>query len=229
MSYSKWTLETPELHNFSKFYSYITNVKSESLKLWKEFYQSVRDPSWPDCDTPDGVQFLPVAIQEEINQVYVNPDFSLPDNSDRLVEWLSKAYYDSFLNSTRHDDSVPSMDLGQYINGEYEQLINVCCKLFDCNWDHTRSKIFHTKALEVNSVYLTWLDTIKSATDSVINNRIVDKKFDLWEQALIIAKACQLIGFDPLTIDWNNNSCSPNENNLYLTKFTRTHHHGKTI
>jgi hypothetical protein len=228
MSYSKWMLETPDLNNFSRFFSYITNVKSESLKLWREFYQSVRDPSWPDCDSPSGVQFLPEAIQEEINQLYVDPDFSLPNNPDRLVEWLSKTYYDNFLDLKRHFESAPSMDLGQYINGDYEELINVCCNLFDCEWDHARSKMFYNKMIEVNSIYLAWLDAIKSATDSVINNRTVDEKFDLWEQALIIARACQLTGLDPLIMDWNNNSCAPDKNNLYLTKFTRTHH-GKTI
>lgn len=228
MSYSKWWLETPDLHNFSRFFSYVTNIKSESLKLWKEFYQSVRDPSWPDCDSPADVQFLPVVIQEEINKVYVDPDFSLPSNSNRLAEWLSKVYYDNFSSSNRRFDSVPSMDLGQYINGDYEELINVCCKLFDCEWDHARSKMFYDKAMEVNLIYLSWLDAIKSATDSVINNRTVDEKFDLWEQSLIIAKACESMGLDPLAIDWNSNSCDPNENNLYLTKFTRRQKNGET-
>ena len=161
--------------------------------------------------------------------MYVPPNFATPTDADQLVEWLSKTYYDSFLQERKSVDNVPVLELGQYINGEYEKLINVCRTYLGWAWDHARSKVFHNKVLEVNSLYLDWLNQIKIATMSVINNHTVNGTFDLWEQSLIIAKACQQLGQDPHTIDWDNIGCNTDKNSLYLDKFTRTIHHGKTI
>jgi hypothetical protein len=229
MSYSKWMLENPGLDNFSKFYSYKVDLVFQHLKLWQEFYQAIRDPSWPECDHPDHIKFLPTYIQKEINQSYTSPNFAKPNSSDQLVEWLSKTYYDSFLQESSLIDKVHVLELGQYINGEYEKLINVCQTYLGWDWDQGRSKIFHNKVLEVNSAYLNWLEKIKIAITSIINNHAVNDTFDLWEQSLIIAKTCQFLDQDPHTINWNNIGCNADENNLYLDKFTRTIHYGKTI
>lgn len=228
MSYSKWMLENPGLDNFSKFYSYKLDLDLEYLTLWQEFYQTVRDPGWPECNCPDHIKFLPTDIQKEINQLYTPPNFAEPDSSDQLVEWLSKTYYDSFLQKPSLLDTIPVLEIGQYLNGEYEKLINVCLSHLGWNWNHHRSKVFHDRVIKINLVYLAWLEEIKIATKSIINNRTIKTTFDLWEQALIIAKACQLLNQDPHTINWDNISCDTVENNLYLNKFTRTHH-GKTI
>jgi hypothetical protein len=229
MSYGKWMLENPGLDNFSKFYSYKLDLVFQHLKLWQEFYQAIKDPSWPECNHPDHIKSLPTYIQKEINQLYTSPNFAKPNSSDQLVEWLSKTYYDSFLQEISLLDAAPVLELGQYIEGEYEKLIGVCQTHLGWDWNHCRSRVFHSKVIEVNSVYLTWLEEIKIATTLIINNCTVNKTFDLWEQSLIIAKACQLLNQDPHTINWNNISCNTDKNKLYLDKFTRTIHHGKTI
>jgi hypothetical protein len=36
------------------------------MPAWQEFYQQIRDPSWPDCDQEQDFDYLPPAIQEEI-------------------------------------------------------------------------------------------------------------------------------------------------------------------
>jgi hypothetical protein len=228
MSYSKFVLENPGLDNFLKFYSYKLDTESEHLKLWQEFYQAVRDPSWPECASPEHIKFLPTYIQTEISQSYTPPNFAAPYCAGQLVEWLSKTYYDNFSQEISILGATPVMELGQYINGEYEKLIDICQNKLGWKWNSSRSKMFHNRVIDVNSVYLLWLDSIKAATTSVINNSSVNKKFDLWEQALIIAKACQFLGQDPHIINWNDISCNADENNLYLTNFTRTYH-GKTI
>jgi hypothetical protein len=40
---------------------------------WQDFYQAVKDPSWPDCATPDHMAQLPTAIQQEIQH---NPSYA---------------------------------------------------------------------------------------------------------------------------------------------------------
>lgn len=37
---------------------------------WKKSYESVRDPSWPDCDKIDDWQYLPYAIQQECKTIF---------------------------------------------------------------------------------------------------------------------------------------------------------------
>jgi hypothetical protein len=40
------------------------------MNRWNEFYQSIRDPSWPDCATENEFSKLPNYIQDEILQVH---------------------------------------------------------------------------------------------------------------------------------------------------------------
>jgi hypothetical protein len=228
MSYSKWMLEVPDLTNYSKFYFYNPDQDAENIKLWNSFYQSIRDPSWPDCNSPAEIKTLPKTIQAEINACYQLPDLSPPDTPIKLVEWLAKNYYNNFLRVKKHFVSVPSLDLGQYIQGNYQPLIDICKHQLNWQWDHTQSAKFHAKMLETNAGYLTWLEKIKSAVVLVINNEDVVDNFELWEQALVIAKVCHTLDQDPMTINWCTNSCNANEKSLYLDKFIRTNH-GKTI
>jgi hypothetical protein len=221
MSYSKWMLSTPGLENFSKFYSYNPEQNSEQSKLWQEFYATIRDPAWPNCATPADIESLPLWIQQEIDRLYTAPDFSAPDTLDRFVEWLANTYYDNFLNLTQQHESVPALELGQYIQGDYQKLIDVCSNQLGWTWDHDRSRVFFTKVLKVNSEYLTWLESIQSATNAVLDYTRVDQAFAPWEQALIIAKACEHMGIAPHSLDWNTDSCNSVTNNVYLKIFKR--------
>ena len=40
------------------------------MPTWQNFYQEIKDPSWPDCDSEDEFWNLPKHIQEEIQQVF---------------------------------------------------------------------------------------------------------------------------------------------------------------
>lgn len=40
---------------------------------WKNFYQAIGDPTWPDCPTPDHMTQLPLTIQQEIQH---NPNYT---------------------------------------------------------------------------------------------------------------------------------------------------------
>jgi len=221
MSYSKWMQSTPGLENFSKFYSYHADSDSEQARLWQEFYQAVRDPAWPDCASPAEIAQLPVRIQQEINQLYTVPDLSAPVTTDRFVEWLCGTYHTNFSNLARHWSSVPVLELGQYLSGNHAALEHMCTDQLGWNWDADRSKKFFDQVLQVNQKYFAWLESIQTATDAVIAQQTVTESFDLWEQALILARACELTGTVPQSLNWDTNSCNTVENNVYLNKFKR--------
>ena len=42
----------------------------EELGQWKKFYETVRDPSWPDCDNERDFKKLPESIQKECIEVF---------------------------------------------------------------------------------------------------------------------------------------------------------------
>jgi MoaA/NifB/PqqE/SkfB family radical SAM enzyme len=40
------------------------------MSTWQEFYNEIRDPSWPDCPTEQGFVNLPLVIQQECQEVF---------------------------------------------------------------------------------------------------------------------------------------------------------------
>lgn len=70
--------------------------------------------------------------------------------------------------------------------------------------------------IKANTIYLEWLNKIKLAVYSIINNVDINDNFDPWEQALIIAKCCHLLNTNPANLKWSNSGCSTDENNVYL-------------
>jgi organic radical activating enzyme len=51
------------------------NKKDSNHTVWRNCYNNIRDPAWPDCDTPDEFSLLPQAIQHECRTVFnVDPD-----------------------------------------------------------------------------------------------------------------------------------------------------------
>lgn len=217
MSYEKWFRQYPTMDNVSIFYNHIVEIsESEQLKLWQEFYTSFKDPTWPDCVSYDNISALPLMIQEEIKNVYTNPIVTQYSEL-QFVEWLTTAYYDTFCKKqSKHFKSADTLLLGEYVQGRFQELINVCTKTLNWSWDSDRSQQFYNKVIEMNKPYQIWLDQIKQTTDDVMNKRAVSTKFDLWEQAIIIAKACEYTHQQPLTLNWNNVSCETDKNNLYL-------------
>ena len=186
------------------------------MRLWQEFYTSFKDPLWPECDLYNNVSTLPLIVQEEINNVYINPIVT-QDSELQFVEWLTIAYYDKFCKKqSKHFESANTLLLGNYLQGRFQELIDVCTKTLNWAWNSNRSQQFYNKVIEINQPYLIWIDQIKQTTDDIINKRAVSTKFDLWEQAIIIAKVCEYTQQQPSTLNWNNVSCETDRNNLYL-------------
>jgi hypothetical protein len=59
----------------------INNYQINHLKLpsnvahWQRAYNDVKDPSWPDCLTPEDYYRLPLQIQRELTDVFnIHPD-----------------------------------------------------------------------------------------------------------------------------------------------------------
>ena len=217
MSYQKWVGQYPTMDNVSIFYNHVVEIsKSKQLRLWQEFYTSFKDPLWPECDLYTNVSTLPLIVQEEINNVYINPIVT-QDSELQFVEWLTIAYYDKFCKKqSKHFESANTLLLGNYLQGRFQELIDVCTKTLNWAWNSNRSQQFYNKVIEINQPYLIWIDQIKQTTDDIINKRAVSTKFDLWEQAIIIAKVCEYTQQQPSTLNWNNVSCETDRNNLYL-------------
>lgn len=225
-SYGKWTEEVPTINNYSNFFN--AEYSNDVDKQWNDFYQVYRDPQWPDCEKFSEISKLPTPIQEEILSVYQESASQIETEQD-FVAWLTICYYDLFtLDAIDHFPGVKKLDLGQYINGDATLLQQLSTEILGWTWDSTRSEQFYQKMLETNKPYILWLEKIKAAVHMLINNDTIDDNFDCWEQALIIAKVCELNDFNPHNIKWINDSCEESKKSIYLEKFRRTLY-GKTI
>ena len=217
MSYQKWFGKFPTVDNISTFYNHAVNLSDqEQVRLWQEFYKVFKDPSWPECVSYNDISRLPFSVQQEIISAYIKP-VAVQETELQFVEWLVTAYYDRFCqHQSKNFESVPTLLLGNYIQGRFQELIDVCTETLNWSWDSNRSQHFYNKVIEVNQPYLQWLEQITQATDDVMHNRIVSTKFDPWEQAIIIAKACEFTQRTPLNLNWNTVGCDTDRNNLYL-------------
>jgi hypothetical protein len=232
MSYSKWKKTVPTPNNVSNFYVFQVDTDKKRQQLWQEFYANYRDPTWPNCDSINDVTNLPINIQQEIQQVYCEPMLELPVTNDRFVEWLSECYYDQFINTeTKKFKNAKTLLLGNYIQGNYPELIDMCLQVLGWTWDAERDRIFHKRVLHTNAPYLDWMKKIKNATCLLIDNNsnLIDQKFEMWEQSVILAMACKQIQMPTNQLLWKDSGCVTDKINLYLDIFTRTIHYGKTI
>lgn len=138
LSYSKWVNDTPTPQNYKKF-NFLYQHNCNIIKLWQEFYQNFKDPTWPDCPTPDDIVYLPEFIQLEIADNYQLADTEI-QNYNMFVEWLAITYYDSFfIQPDNTFKSVVALELDDYINNNITPLINVCTTKLKWQWDTARS------------------------------------------------------------------------------------------
>jgi hypothetical protein len=225
LSYIKWFNATPNLTDYQKFFQY--KPADEKERLWQEFYQEFRDSSWPERCAFNQIIDLPAHIQKEILDNYQTPANSITSES-QLIEWLCTTYYNIFVTSRQQQFANSKVvKLGKYLNCDFSTLISVSNQL-GWEWNSDKSNSFFKKVLVVNQPYLDWLTSVKDCVFKIKHHQQITDNFELWEQAIIIAKFCQLYSVDLNRIKWNNIACSSNENNVYLTKFTRNYH-GKTI
>ena len=221
LSYSKWVGEHPTLNNYHK-HNFNFKIKKQSLEtIWNNFYSEIKDPSWPDCEKIEDVKNLPDFIQQEIKQTWQEPSLGNLATDSEFVELLTKTYYDEFCSNKRMFKTVPGILLDDYLDGDFSELKNLSNTVLHWKWDNNRSEIFFKKTLEANQKYLDWLENIKFAVSSLIDKLNIEIEFDLWEQAIVIAKVCNIIDLDPVNIKWQNIGCNTNTKNVYLTNFQK--------
>ena len=62
----------------------------------------------------------------------------------------------------------------------------------------------------------------------MLYNTFNDQQLELWEEALVTAKVCEVVGINPHDINFVNTTCNSSKKSIYLEKLKRTLH-GKTI
>lgn len=224
LSYEKWMNEYPTLFNYEKFNinPLLCDYNKENLKTWQNFYSKFKDPSWPDCQTPEEIKLLPQKIQEEIYTTYNAPVSGQPTTEKQFVEFLTNFYYNNFLNCKHKKYKCPNkLNLMNYFTGDIKILRDISEKKLDWKWDIKRSNTFFNKMRDVNNDYLVWYHSIKDATHKLIKGNEIYKNFQLWEQAMIIAKSCEITNILPQDLIWDEPSCELFQNNVYLNKFKR--------
>lgn len=229
MSYAKWHNDFPTQINYKKFFKDV-QISAHTSANWKEFYDNVKDPSWPECDSYEMIHTLDDRIKSEILNVYQLP-ISEPSTSNSLfLEMLTQTYFNML--TTRYQkvfNTAETYYISDYFSGNTSVLENMCHKVLGWRWDHTRSIEFLKKVLEVNAKYLIWLDNIKNIYQNTIELTECPMHLELWEQALVIAKCCEYFKIAPSAINWHDEGCILDKNNVLLVKLFKRLNHGKTI
>lgn len=227
MSYSKFFNDFPTPTNYKKFFNRSDIIIDEDVS-WKEFYNNVKDPSWPECDSYKMIDLLDDRIKNEILSLYQPPQQLIDDNL--FLEILSQTYFE-MLGVPYHKqfDTSETYYISDYFSGNTAALENACCKIFGWTWDQQRSNEFLNKVLEVNATYFDWLDNIKDIYQKTINFVECSTQLKLWEQAIVVAKCCETFKISPKQLEWHNAGCILDENNVLLIKLLKKVKHGKTI
>lgn len=89
-------------------YSHRTELPLEHIlvPIWQEYYNAVRDASWPDCASPDQVSLLPLSVQQSLSQ---DPRFDCW-YSDFDLDSLRRQHYNQDKTVTSAQDLARSMD-----------------------------------------------------------------------------------------------------------------------
>ena len=228
MSYEKWHGDIPTLDNYTKFFN-VHNV-DDSDRLWQEYYAQYKDPQWPECVSYQAVQFLPEYIQKEIYQTYRHPEEFVITNNKKLLEFLSKCYFDRFTSPIAEPFlNAELYPLSKYFLNNCDILKNKIEKVFGWTWNQTKSNFFHGHVMNQNSRYFSWLTSIKHIYNQTINFYECQTHIDIWEKAIIIAKICEYFKLDPMNLNWNSNGCFLDNNNVSLINYLKEVKHGQAI
>jgi len=88
-----------------------------SHRRWQLSYQQIRDPAWPECDTPGDFYSLPAAIQRECIDIHgFSPEtYDYLGTQDPDRKRVIEIYlYDNFVNSAvKYDPVTHSLSLNQ--------------------------------------------------------------------------------------------------------------------
>jgi hypothetical protein len=230
MSYAKWHKEYPTVKNLNKFFDCTKDVDVDVDKLWIDFYNNIKDASWPNCNTVNDIACLPDHIRHEVESSYQPPTRYNLDNENHALEFLSKNYYAQVQNKIikNFDTSVIYL-LSDYFDNNYDVLKTLVADRFGWQWNQQLSDQFYKKMLEANAKHLSWLADIKSIYNATVNFVEVDVNLEFWERAMLIGKLCQHFDVDPEQLNWNDQDCFLSNNNVSLLNYFKKVNHGKTI
>lgn len=214
MSYSKWMKDYPTPNNYQKFFNNHNSLFNHN-QAWVEFYNNVKDPSWPDCDRFENRINLPKHIQQEIENIWIEASFEI-DSDYKLFEFLVITYHNTLINSPVPAFDCPIYCIDQYLSGEFEQLKKLSDK-FKWSWNNSRSEQFFAKFLEANQQYLDWLKKLKVNYQKALADETFDWQMQIWENAIVIAKIFVDLKFDPQSIKWQDISCLFDNKSLKLS------------
>lgn len=204
MGWRKYHKQVPGLDNFKLFYSQINRFNHNDQRLWKEFYNNIRDPSWPECSSYGEVPKLPKFIQQEVYANYQKPVNKLIE--DNFVELISIALYDHLCN----DNSVNPRFNGEvlllqdYLDGDMQILEQQAVRHLGWEWNRKKSLEFYCQLIEANKMHLDWLANLQQIFYDIVNERAVDCDLEPFEQALLIAKLCRRYQIHPAHLPWTN-------------------------
>lgn len=76
--------------------------------VWCQYYNMIRDPSWPDCDSFDMVKHLDLKIQQEITQDerFQHWQSDIDTESQRRLRCIDSNYEDDIINTQNCIDFV---------------------------------------------------------------------------------------------------------------------------
>lgn len=202
MGYSKYLCKTPSFTNVLDFFA-IDKQQINHKKLWQEFYQNFKDPSWPICETYNNVQQLAIDIQTEIYKNYKPPEIGV--TKDNWISLLTFAYYDMLQNSKDNRSKFGGniFLLDDYFSGNVDVIKNQITGHLGWRWDNQKSTAFHQHVLKNNRVYVKWLSNLKELFNKTIDKQFVQIAVPPWEKALLMATFCTLCNKDPAELPWN--------------------------
>jgi hypothetical protein len=230
MSYAKWYKEYPTVENLNKFFNVAKDVDVDVDRLWIDFYNNIKDDSWPMCNTVNDIAFLPDYIRHEVENSYQPPTRYIPTNETHALEFLSKNYYDQIQKKvTKNFNTSVIYLLGDYFDNNYDVLKTLATDKFGWKWNQLLSNQFYTKMLEANAKHLNWLADMKSIYNATVNLSKVNVNLEFWERAMLIGKLCQHFNMNPEQLNWSDQNCFLSDNNVSLLNYFKKVNHGKTI
>jgi hypothetical protein len=202
MGYSKFLGKTPSFTNILDFFT-INQLQIDHKKLWQEFYQNFKDPSWPVCETYNDIQSLALDIQSEIYKNYKSPEVGV--TNDNWMSLLTFAYYDVLQSSKDHQSMFGGATflLDDYFSSKVDVVKNQISHYLGWVWDDQKSAIFQQHVLKNNQVYVTWLDNLKELFNKTVDNQLVQITINPWEKALLVAMFCAQCNKDPRELPWD--------------------------
>lgn len=172
LSYEKWHKQYPNVNNYKELGIIFPKLKDN----WQEFYQSFKDPSWPECVSIKDVHKLEPYMQQEIKDHYKKPTFS-------FIESMTKFYYDQFKAqncSSKFGGMIYTLE--DYCNKKIITLANHVEQILGWSWNESYSNQFYEKVEQVNQKYFNWLAQMKELYYNNNMNNLLD-----WECAMLQA------------------------------------------